>query len=210
MKKRSQKIFVLLVIGMMCLFNTNIQAADQQNEAAYMQKYQSIVQTMKIAMANVSRTGDPALDYMLQMMPHHEAAIAMADNELQYGANQKVKAMAQKTKQEQIKDMDKMKELIEKVKANPQIDKAQEAAYMTDFLQFHEAMTEAMEALKPTGNIDKDFLMGMIPHHDGAVNMSRAILRYTNNADVRKMAEETVKKQTAEIKEMNKMLKQMK
>ena len=32
--------------------------------------------------------------------------------------------------------------------------------------------------MKPTGNPDKDFVMMMIPHHQGAVDMAKVELQY--------------------------------
>jgi uncharacterized protein (DUF305 family) len=161
-------------------------------------------------MENAPRTGDPALDYLYQMIPHHEAAIAMAENVLQYGTNQKVKQMAQKTIREQTKEIAKMRELIEKVKANLQADQAQEAAYMSDFMQDYTAMVTAMENMKPTGNVDKDFLQEMMPHHEGAINIALNILRNTSNPEVRQLAQNTIKMQTADSKEMSNLMNQIK
>lgn len=45
----------------------------------------------------------------------------------------------------------------------------------------------------------------MIPHHDGAINISRAILKYTNNQEVKSMAQNIIKKQTSDSKEMSKI-----
>ena len=210
MKKYLQRLFVVAVIGIMCFSSMNIRAAAPQNEAAYLEKYQTIVQAMKTEMGNVLRTGDPALDYLYQMIPHHQGAVNMAQNVLQYATNQKVKQMAQKMIKEQTDEIAEMKRLGEKIKTNSQIYKAEEAAYGVEFMQFYEAMIDAMEAVKPTGDVDKDFLQGMMPHHEGSINISRSILRYTSNSEVRKLAENIVKKQTDESKEMSKLVSQMK
>ncbi len=54
-----------------------------------------------------------------------------------------------------------------------------------------------------TGNADYDFIKGMVPHHQGAVDNARIVLQYGTDPDVRKFAESVIAAQEAEIKWMN-------
>jgi uncharacterized protein (DUF305 family) len=56
--------------------------------------------------------------------------------------------------------------------------------------------------IKATGDVDRDFVAMMVPHHQGAVDMAKAELQYGHNARLRRLAHEIVVKQQQEITEM--------
>jgi Domain of unknown function (DUF305) len=53
--------------------------------------------------------------------------------------------------------------------------------------------------IRPSGNIDKDFVAMMTPHHRGAIDMALAELRYGHNQQLRRMAQEIIITQQQEI-----------
>ena len=68
-------------------------------------------------------------------------------------------------------------------------------------------MHREMMAPSPTGNADVDFLATMIPHHAGAVEMARLVLIHGKDPLVRRLAEEIIASQQAEIAAMLARLK---
>jgi Domain of unknown function (DUF305) len=66
------------------------------------------------------------------------------------------------------------------------------------------AMTKMMDdmAIKPTGNIDRDFAAMMLPHHQGAIDMAISELRYGKNEQLRRIAQEIIVDQMQEIAAM--------
>lgn len=65
-----------------------------------------------------------------------------------------------------------------------------------------EQMHREMMAPQPTGNADVDFLATMIPHHAGAVEMARLVLIHGKDPLVRRLAEDIIASQQAEIAAM--------
>jgi uncharacterized protein (DUF305 family) len=59
-----------------------------------------------------------------------------------------------------------------------------------------------------TGNADIDFVRGMIPHHQGAVDMAKTVMAFGKDPQIRKLAEEIIKAQQSEIALMQSWLKQ--
>jgi uncharacterized protein (DUF305 family) len=57
-----------------------------------------------------------------------------------------------------------------------------------------------------SGNADVDFIKGMIPHHQGAVDNARIVLEFGTDPEVRKFAEAVIAAQEAEIKWMTEWL----
>ena len=54
-------------------------------------------------------------------------------------------------------------------------------------------------AIKYSGNTDVDFLKGMMPHHQGAIDMAKIELEYGKDPKARKLAREIIKAQNTEI-----------
>ena len=67
-------------------------------------------------------------------------------------------------------------------------------AFIEANAKMHKDMT-----MEFTGNADKDFIKGMLPHHQGAVDMARIVIQYGKDPEVRKLAEAIIKAQNEEI-----------
>lgn len=76
------------------------------------------------------------------------------------------------------------------------------------------AYMEAMDKMHPPmmqGVMDPDpdaaFIKGMIPHHQGAIDMAKIVIQHGKDPEVRKLAEDIIKAQENEIDWMNEWLR---
>jgi hypothetical protein len=76
-----------------------------------------------------------------------------------------------------------------------------EASYLAENV---DAMTKMMfdMGIRPSGDIDSDFVAMMTPHHQGAIEMAQAELRYGRNEKLRRLSQEIIVTQQQEIAAM--------
>ena len=62
-------------------------------------------------------------------------------------------------------------------------------------------MSRMMEQMhvEPTGDVDRDFVRMMVPHHQGAIEMAVAQLKYGKDPVLKRIAQEIIIEQRQEI-----------
>ena len=81
-----------------------------------------------------------------------------------------------------------------------------QSAATQEYSQAMERMHLEMTKMKPTGDATRDFVEMMIPHHQGAIDMARIVLKHTRDKGIRDLAEEIVEKQQEEVEELQSWL----
>ena len=76
-----------------------------------------------------------------------------------------------------------------------------EMPFLTDNVTAMSKMMVDM-GITPSGDVDRDFVAMMVPHHQGAIDMAQAELRYGRNEQLRRMAQEIIVTQQQEIAAM--------
>jgi len=93
------------------------------------------------------------------------------------------------------------------MKAEPKKTGSEAASPATRaFRKANDAMHKDM-AISYSGDADIDFIKGMIPHHQGAIDMAKIVLQYGKDPETKKLAEEIIAAQEKEIAFMQDWLK---
>jgi len=182
-------------------------------EGPFLALNETAMNKMMAGMA-VKPTRDADRDFVAMMVPHHQGAIDMAQAELQFGHNQKLLRIAQEIVVEQLQEIAAMRLAIGEPASptwvtntahdEPGAAPPQKAAPGSDaaFVSRSNAAMDKMMtdmAVKPTGDVDHDFVAMMVPHHQGAIDMAQAELQYGHSPQMKTIAQEIIVDQMQEI-----------
>lgn len=171
----------------------------------YLQNQDEIMMNMEEEMESIPKTGNSSIDYLNGMIPHHESAISMAESYLSYkGDSEKLRKMAENMIAVQQKEIDHMKELTAKYESEGHLNADKENAYLEEY----DIMLDHNHQMDKSGvlSLEHAFAEGMIYHHQMAIDMSRAILDYTDYDEIRSLAQNIIDVQEQEIEELREFL----
>src|SRR5215212_11537520 len=83
---------------------------------------------------------------------------------------------------------------------------AGDPAFAASMAQAMDRMHAAIAAAPRTGQPDRNFLAAMIPHHQGAIDMAKAVLLATGDPRIRNLAQSIITEQQYEIELMRTLL----
>lgn len=176
-------------------------AATTANQPAHVKAHMDSMATMHDDMTQGVQAKNADVGFAKGMIPHHQGAIEMAKIELQYGQDSEMKALAQKIIDAQQDEIDFMQQWLNKNEAKlPTASNADKItqAHKANMMKNHDAMMQGIMATDP----DVAFVKGMIPHHQGAIDMSDVELKYGKDPAMRQLAEQIKQAQSPEIKQM--------
>jgi uncharacterized protein (DUF305 family) len=78
-------------------------------------------------------------------------------------------------------------------------------AFYAEMANVNTRMHDGMEIAR-SGNIDRDFVQMMIPHHQGAIDMARVLLKYGQDERLKRLAQSIIIEQGQEITYMRTLL----
>ena len=143
--------------------------------------------------------------FIAAMIPHHESAIEMAEIAEQRSKDPFITKLADDITSTQAQEIATMKQIFARLfdaKLKPDsgahdgLGLTAEQAGMT-----HSPNTDAM--LRSAKPFDRAFVDEMVPHHRGAVAMSKAVLKHTKDSELRTLAQAIISAQQREISQMN-------
>lgn len=175
--------------------------------AGYMEDQDIIMNRMMQDMELTDDTGNAALDFIAGMVPHHAAAIDMAESYLKHGGeHKKLKPLAQSIITAQRDEITEMETLYQEITASGKKDQAQADAYREAYQKMMTGHHGHDMGISSRTSIDAAFAEGMLMHHQMAVDMAKDILEYTDESAVLELARQIIDTQEAEIKEMQDVL----
>jgi uncharacterized protein (DUF305 family) len=144
----------------------------------------------------ITFSGNADVDFARGMIPHHQGAIDMAEIVLKFGKDVSVKKLANEIIAAQKKEIAQMQAWLARNGSQPATgDTAAIAKAYTDVnTKMHKDMTMSF-----TNNADADFMRGMIPHHEGAVDMAKVLLQFGKDPELRTLGDDVIRTQNEEI-----------
>lgn len=173
--------------------------------SASTQQFKKVNMHMHKAM-DIAYTGDPDVDFVSGMIPHHQGAIDMAQVELQYGKNEDMRELAEWIIRTQMDEIAFMKTWLDGRKS---AWRAPDAANLPASREYQHAMHRMHQDMDIdfTGDADVDFARGMIAHHKAAIAMATTVNRYGKYPHViGRLADGIFNTQSSEVRYMEKWL----
>lgn len=149
-----------------------------QNTQSYLARYNNILSRMASRMESAEINSSISGSFIRQMLPHHEAAIEMSENLLRYTTNLELQSIAEGIITEQTRSIAAMRRIEQTCSATRNTPQSA-ARYSGCVSQIVETMLSSMESSLSSNSIDCNFISEMLPHHEGAIRMSRLALRFS-------------------------------
>lgn len=185
---------------------------NQRNISIVTEKYLScfyeILKEMIHGMTCAELTDSISHNFIVQMIPHHAAAIEMSRNILQYTTFIPLQEIACNIIEEQTKSIKDMKQALNCCNML-QNSSGELQAYLQCFNQITEVMFNDMNNAVSTNNINANFMREMIPHHEGAIKMSENALRFPICPELKPILDAIITSQQAGVRKMKCLLRHM-
>lgn len=172
----------------------------------YLSKFNGILDDMIREMTEAERNDSISHNFIVQMIPHHRAAIRMSKNILKYTTDVSLQDIAEGIVSAQTKSIEDMEKILGC--CGERKDCEQDLClYQRRTDQIMQVMFSQMGCARATNEINCDFMWEMIPHHMGAVEMSKNALQYDICPELKPILEAIITSQERGIMEMRNLLR---
>ena len=158
---------------------------------------------------NITYTGKTDTDFTRGMIPHHQGAVDMAQTLLKYGKDEELRTLASRIITAQKQEIAFMKAWLKRRADTTKALSAEEIVALPAVVAFEAANAKMHSGMMIdyTGDADYDFANGMIPHHQGAVDMAEVLLKHGGqDASLQQLARDILLSQTREIRQMKRWM----
>ena len=172
----------------------------------YLCRYYEILDEMIAGMETAELTDSISHNFIEQMIPHHRAAIEMSHNLLQYTTFVPLQNIALHIVSSQTESIHNMEEALcccSKVENTAQ----ERELYERCLRQITQTMFSSMGSARTGNCINANFIREMVPHHKGAIRMSKNALRFPICPELKPILEAIIKSQQEGVKQMEALLR---
>ena len=171
----------------------------------YLSTFYCILDEMIQGMTEAELTDSISHNFIVQMIPHHRAAIEMSKNILKYTTNIPLQDIATQIIIEQTKSIENMERIL---CCCSEISNSRQdlCLYGRRVDQIMNTMFSEMKCARATNQINCNFMWEMIPHHRGAVKMSMNDLQYDICPELKPILHAIITSQQKGIKQMCELL----
>lgn len=180
----------------------------KRNGAEYLAAYREILARMKSEMTQAELCGSVSHNFIVQMIPHHEAAIAMSECVMKFTDSAQLCAIAERIVSSQKQGVAEMKQILcccgEKKNTPCELK-----GYAQRNDEILAQMFKDMDCACTDGCVSCDFMRQMIPHHEGAVRMAENALKFPICEQLRPILCDIIATQKKGICEMERLMEKL-
>ena len=167
----------------------------------YLRRFDQILGVMAYKMLSARPIDNITLYFIKCMVPHHQAAIYMCENLLQYSPYKPLEKIAQNIIIKQTEGIEQMREIARTTRGFKNT-KMEVMNYTKQYLLITNNMLERMKNSPRSVNINLSFVGEMIPHHEGAIGMCHNLLQYRIDPRLQRVAESIIQEQSKGVEEL--------
>lgn len=177
------------------------------NTQTYLCRFYEILDTMIKDMSDAPLIDSVSHNFIAQMIPHHKAAIEMSENLLRYTTLIPLQEIAQTIVTEQTEGIHDMEAAL--CRCSGCVNSQQELClYQKRFDHIANTMFTRMNNACRGNDINGNFIREMIPHHEGAIQMSKNALCFPICPELVPILEAIITSQEKEVRQMKCLLRQ--
>lgn len=174
----------------------------------YLDTFQCILSEMIQKMTAAEPGSSISQNFIVQMIPHHEAAIEMSNNLLRFTTCIPLQDIAESIITEQTKSIENMQKILCSCQ-----DQTNRSAELYEYRRKTECIMQTMFSemgiARSDNNINGNFIREMIPHHQGAIRMSRNALQYPICPELVPILRAIITSQERGVMQMQRLLEQI-
>lgn len=178
------------------------------NTQTYLNEYHCILDQMIEKMTTAQLSCSISHNFIVQMIPHHRAAILMSCNLLKYTKNEFLQEIAFGIIKEQTRSIENMRNILCTCQ-NRINNKEHLCQYQDKMDTIMQTMFTQMTEACFNNDININFIKEMVPHHEGAIAMSKTTLEYDICPELKPILEAIIISQSRGVQQLKSLLQNL-